>query len=272
MKNGPHVGPALRAVALDDVAALQHLFAEQQARLEVVRQHRLWQWFGGMPCGFSSGREVLWGLGLQFAGYACVFAALITAGFTRGPVLWVMLALPVAFALLRAVLVWPPVWKTRRLYERAEQRPAVVVGWAPAAMERANAAHAVAALVPSKRIDPGQLPALLAAGKRLRRWVRGADSPPADLAAFVESIRRGIAAKTHDDSRVQVPAALGGYELARLQITPQVLPGEQFASQLLFVFLDPERRSAGHTRQVECSLWGEGVASLCAALPLEVGR
>lgn len=273
MKDGPHLGPVLRAVAPGDVQALQDLFAEQAARLDVVRQHRLWQWFGGMPRGFSSGKEVLWGFGLQIAGYLCVFAALIVAGWTRGPVLWVLLLLPVLCALLRVVLVWPPRRRTLRLYENAEQRPAVVVAHDPAALEGpSEAAYAVAALVPKRRIAAGELPALLDAGERLRAWVEERVAPPADAVAFVASIRRGIAAKDHDDSRVPVPAALGDHELARVWITPAVLPGEQLASRLLFLFLHPTDRSRGHTRQVESSLWGGGVEALCAALPLEVAR
>src|SRR5688572_29416457 len=96
MKSGDHLGPALTEVAPNDGEALRALFAEQRARLAVVRANGIWEWLGGVPSGFGSPKAPLHGLYLQLGSIVLVAVALIVAGFTRGPWLWGIVALVAA--------------------------------------------------------------------------------------------------------------------------------------------------------------------------------
>jgi len=81
MNPGDHVGPALTTVRPDDAEALVALFAEQRARLEVVRTERIWHWLDS-PESRSTSLLPLYG---KIAFLAIVPIALVVGGFTRGP-------------------------------------------------------------------------------------------------------------------------------------------------------------------------------------------
>src|SRR5687768_2870108 len=101
MTKEDHLGPPVRDVSVDDVEQLAAVFAEQRARVAVVRENGIWQWFGGVPQGFGAPSARLHGLYLQFAFVALTAVALVVAGFTRGPWLWGPLALAAACLLAR---------------------------------------------------------------------------------------------------------------------------------------------------------------------------
>lgn len=268
--SGDHLGPALTAVRLDDAEGLRALFAEQRARLEVVRDNEIWQWFGGVPSGFGRPAAVLHGVYLQIAFVSLFALALVVAGFTRGPVLWGVAGLAASCLLVRALLLGPPTRETLSFYRRAVQVPGVIVALAPATA--GDEQRSAAVLVAFGVNDAAALEGLVAAGDRLRRLVEGMETTPAALASLVAAILRRRTARDHDGSRTAVTAEVGPgtFELAHLRISPNFLPGEEVTSRLLFVLADPERRTAGHARVVQSSLWGEAAAGLCAALPLEV--
>lgn len=268
--SGDHLGPALKAVRLDDDEGLRALFAEQRARLEVVRDNEIWQWFGGVPSGFGRPAAVLHGVYLQIA-FVCLCAiALVVAGFTRGPVLWVVAGLAASCLLVRALLLGPPTRQTLSFYRRAVQVPGVIVALAPAAA--GDELRGASVLVAFGVNDAAGLEGLVAAGDRLRRLVEGMETTPRRLASLVAAILRRTTARDHDGRRSAVPSEVGPgtLELAHLRISPYFLPGEKMTSRLLFVLADPEQSTAGHARVVQSSLWGEGAAGLCAALPLEL--
>lgn len=272
MANADHLGPALAHVEPGDPEGLAALFTEQRARLAVVREHRLWHFLGGVPWGFGSTKALLHGLWLQLAAVALFAIALVTAGITRGPWLWSLLVLVLLCLVARHVLLGLPSQKTLTFYRRAVVVPGVVV--ASAAFSDPAWAHGrcAAVLVPLRPVDPAGFAQLLAGGDRVRAMLDGRTAATADLEPLLAAIKQGIGERRDDDSRIDVPAALGGgeWELAWLFVPVPYLPREKFASRLLFVMLDPERREPGHTRVVQGLLWGNGVERLCEALPLEV--
>jgi hypothetical protein len=107
-------GPALRRIDPGDDEALGHLRAEQQARLQFVRDHELWDWLGGVP-GWGLCMPAMWG---TFAFLGLVLVALLTDGFTRGPVL---------VAICAARWVVPSAERCRRLLKNGVVVPAAVV-------------------------------------------------------------------------------------------------------------------------------------------------
>ena len=66
--------------------------------------------------------------------------------------------------------------------------------------------------------------------------------------------------------RIPVGRALGS---AFAVFWAAALPGAEFDSRLLFVLADPDRRDRMRTKVMQESLWGHGVAGLCAAMPVE---
>lgn len=263
-----HVGPALRNVATADDDALQHLFAEQRARMAVVRENGIWQWFGGVPQGFGSPKAVLHGLWLQFAFVGCVASALVVAGMTRGPVLWTTCGLAAACLAARAWVLGRPSRATLRLYRRAVLVPAVIVARVRDPDITELEVFDVCAVLSTQAPTPASFRALLGVGERLQRLLSGAEPVPAELAATVAAIHDRAAA--HDGSRTPLPAALGkDLELARFFVPPLYLPDDRLTSRLVFVLADPDDRSAGHTRVAQAMLWGEGGASLYRALAWE---
>lgn len=261
-----HLGPALSSVRLADAEAVQSLLQEQRARMQAVREHRIWHWFGGVPSGFGSPGAPLQALYARFAGFALIALALIVAGFTRGPALWVISALAAA-AFLRAWLaVGPPSRRTLALFERAVQVPGIVIAYEQEATEDDNEMlRGVWALVAFDVKSVDGLQRLDAAAARLRAMLAGSGGPE----PFLQSVRDAIANKHADGSRIPVPAELGNnLELARLRVSPNLLPGGVLSSRLLFVFADPKERQAGHSRVLQSSLWGNGVDDLCEDFPL----
>lgn len=269
--NGDHLGPVLTHVQPDDVAAVEALFAEQRARLDVVREHCLWDWLGGVPTSFAKPTAPLHGLWAQLAGLGFLALALFTAGFTRGPVLGALLgAACVSFA-VREVVLCMPTRRAVRFLRRSVLVPAVVVGVAPDEDPEQVDVRCVAALVAPNGVSPDAVRSFVAAGDRLRCLVEGVESAPPPTAAFVATIRDGLAARLSDGSRLAVPAELGGdhFELARFFVVLPLLPRTGLHSRLLFVLLDRSHRGANSTRIVQYSVWGSGVEALCAAFPRE---
>lgn len=273
MANGDHLGPALAQVEPDDAEAVQAMFAEQRARLAVVREHRIWQWFGGVPWGFGSQKALLHGLWLQLAAVGLFAIGLLVAGFTRGPWLWGVVAAALACLLLRWLVLGLPSRRTVSFYRRATLAPAVVVGAVPDADPSLAHVRCVVALVAPRGLEAAGLRAFVAAGDRLRAMVDGSVEAPGELAGLVAAIRGDLATRRDDGRRIEAPAALGaGLEVARFFVPLPILPREEFSSRLLFVLLDPRRRGAGSTRVVQSSLWGNGVERLCEAFPWEGAR
>lgn len=264
---GEHLGPALSSVRLADSDAVGALFQEQRARMQTVREHRIWHWFGGVPSGFGSPGAPLQALYARFAGFALIALALIVAGFTRGPALWVIAALAAAAFLRAWLVVSPSSRRTLQLFERAVHVPGIVIAYEPEATEPDNELlRGIWALVAFDVKSVDGLQRLDAAATRLRAMLAGDGGPE----SFLQSVRDAIANQHADGSRIPAPAELGdNLELARLRVSPNLLPGGVLSSRLLFVFADPKERQAGHSRVLQSSLWGAGVEDLCEDFPLE---
>jgi hypothetical protein len=266
-----HLGPALRAASLRDAGTLRDLFAEQRARLQVVREHRLWHWFGGVPNGFGSPRAALHGLYLQGAFVLLLVAAIFTAGFTYGIALWSMLGAAFACLLAKSLLLGPPTRRTLQLYARAVPWAGIVVAH-DARLADPGDEEERAAVVLATLADPdGQrLPRLVAAAARVRAWLAGSEAPPAACVPSVQAIRDAIAAGRGDGSRVRAPAELGdaAFAIAFVRLSRYHVPQQEVTSRLLFGIADPERSDEGSTRVTHCTLWGNGVEALAAELPL----
>ncbi len=266
MATGDHLGPALTHVEPDDVEALGALFAEQRARLDVVREHRLFDWIGGA----SAGRAALRGIALQLVCVALVAVGLIVAGFTRGPWLWGIFALAASCLAVRAALVGPPTKKALHFCERAVLVPGVVV--ADVAFADPSLAHVrcAAVVVAPAGLEPSALRAFVAAADRVRSLLADGAVVAEHLQVFVASVKRGLAARVDDGHRIAVPVAIGdGFELAHIAVPIPLLPREEFSSRLVFVLLDPADRDDGHARIVQSTLWGNGVEQLCERFPRE---
>jgi hypothetical protein len=272
MANGDHLGPAFTAVAPDDEAALRALFVEQRARLDVVREHRLWDWVGGMPSfGFGSPKALLYGVYLQLACIAFVAIASIVAGFTHGPVLWVILGLVASCLVLRSAVFGRPMRRARRFYERAVQAPAMIVSTSPCSDPELQGVLRTTALVALGEWDGARLAALAAAAERLQRLISGDEPVPDELAALVANARAAMGeGRVAEGSRFAAPASLCARrcELAYFLMPAPLLPQSPVASRLLFVLCDPDSQAAYHTRVVQSSLWGNGVWRLCEAFPM----
>lgn len=269
-------GPALTAVSAGDAQGLADLGREQRARLETLREERLWDWLGGLDADQPS----LWPLWCLFSFLGLAPLAVLTAGFTLGPVLWCVLALTALSPLPYWLLYVPVRRRTRRLLEHAGLRPAVVVACDTAAHdEDGDEPVAVWALAGDSvgrsagAAGPDALRALVAAGDRLAAQLR--EPPPADdaLAPFVRGLRERIDARVADGRRCAAPRELGeGLEVAHLLLHPINLPGERLSSRLLFVLADVARDGPASTRVVPSPVWGRGVEALCAAFPWEESR
>jgi hypothetical protein len=263
-------GPALQQIDRGDDAALAHLRAEQRARLQFVRESELWDWLGGVP-GWELYPSAMWG---TFAFLALVPVAILTAGFTRGPVLLALCALAVA-ALVPQLFVYLP--RRRRIvarYRRAELAPAIAFAAEPEASDPENRLlRSVWALVAPPGADANALRALDAAAQKVRALLDAGGEPAGELLPFVAAVRRDVAARAADGSREPAPAVLGrGLEYARLRVSPNYLPDERLTTRLLFVFRDPADAGPGGTRVVQSSMWGEGIGTLCGAFPWEASR
>jgi hypothetical protein len=261
-------GPCLTEIAPDDAAALAALAAEQRARLLTIRRERIWQWLGGLP-GLEVSPSALFGV---IAFLLLVPAAVITAGFTQGFWLWILLGLAFASVLPWRLRVWPVRRRTLAFYQRGELRPAVVLAAEPEACNPDNQKRrALHLLVGGPLGGPAQLQTLLAAGNSLAAMVAGRSEAPAAVAAFAAAIRDDVQQHRCDGSRTAAPAALGqGLEYARVSGNPTFLPEERLTSRLLFAFVDPAGRGPGSSKVLQSSVWGGGVRSLCAAFPWEV--
>ena len=266
MQKDDHLGPPLRDVSVDDVAQLAALFAEQRARVAVVREHAIWHWFGGVPQGFGSPRAVLHGVYLQFASVGLAAAALVVAGFTRGPVLWALAGLAALCLAARALVTGGAERRTLRFYHRALLVPAIVVARTRDPEIADLDVPLVFALVQPAPPTPATFAALLQAAARLRRLLDGTELVPAELEPVLARIRAGGSPASYDGSREALPQLGEGLELARLFVPPRYLPDDALSSRLLFVLADPEDRSAGHTRVAQELLWGPGGEALYRAL------
>lgn len=258
-----HLGPALREVAPDDTNALDALFAEQRARLAVVRDNRIWDWLGDVPSGFGIAAAQLYGVYLQIVFVVAIAATLIVAGFTRGPVLWCVAATAPACLLLRELVLGMPARATLRLFRRGLVVPAAIVARAADPRNPELDEPLVLALLRPAPPTAASFRALLAAAEQLRAAASGDAPIPAELAAAVASIRTAAQPAAYDGSRITIAA--NGLELARVFL--RYGPGADPASRVTFVLADPRARGAGSTRMVQPMLWGEGGESLCRALP-----
>lgn len=258
-------GPALKAVSRTDDEAVRALFAEQRGLLSVVRENGIWDWLGGVPSGFGNPSGPLYSLYCSFAFVVLVAVALVVAGFTRGPALWVLLGLAIVCLVARALLTGSATRKTMALFQRGVLVPSIVLA-VETDSDDPDIAD-VAVLVGMKVRSAPELNALVVAGGRVRDLLAGDESTPADLQSFVASLRDR---SNFDGSRIATPASVGkDYEVAFLTFDSMILPSEEVDSQLLFVFADPDCRDQQHTRIVQPELWGHGAQSLCDSLPLE---
>jgi hypothetical protein len=264
MTKEDRLGPPLRDVAIGDVQALGALFAEQRARLAVVRENASWQWLGGVPAGPRAPRAVLHGLYLQLAFVALAAVALILAGFTRGPWLWAFAALAAACLLARAVILGGPVRRTLRSHHRVLLVPALVVARTDVRADDGVGVPHVHALLQPAPPTPASFAALLETAARLRRLLAGEESAPADLEPALARVRAGATA--FDGGREPLPALGEAFELARLEVPPLAMPDDALTSRLVFVLVDPETRGPGGVRVAQPLLWGPGGESLYAAL------
>lgn len=270
MNDAAWTGPALRDVRPDDDGAVRALLREQAARLEVVRKDRLWQWFGGVPSGFGHPARDLWSLYCAFAFVALVGLAFVVVGFTRGPVVWVILALAVLCLVARVLLRRGPVQRTLQFYGRAVVAPAVVV-----AAERGDPEQGVDAngqprlrlvLLVSRDVDDAaSLARLVESGRRLRAALHE-DGDTEGLGELLAAIRDR---EHYDDTRIDAGAALDRAELQFSEAYDWMLPGDSLRSQLLFVLVDPEDRGPDCARVLSSTFCGDAAESLAAELPWE---
>jgi ribosomal protein S18 acetylase RimI-like enzyme len=265
------IGPVLTEVAPGDEEGLRLLFQEQRARISFVQQNEQWGWFGGVPFGFGPPLTAMYGLVLALAIVAAMAATLLTAGFTRGPVLWMFAGLVPLLWLLRQVMFGRHVRATLRFYRRARLVPAVIVARTLHTDPPDDTVWDVFAVLSKAVPDAKVFAALVAAGDRLRAGVEGAVELPAALAPVVATIRAGGTAKSFDGSRAPLPRELGdGLELARVFLPPVTADGKRHESRLVFLLVDPDRRTPGHARACAAALWGDAGVALGAALPFGV--
>ena len=83
MELDPVTGPALRTIRKDSDQDLQVLFAEQRGLLQVVRENRIWDWFGGLP-SFGPASLAIHDLYLAFGFVGLTAIALVVAGLPGG--------------------------------------------------------------------------------------------------------------------------------------------------------------------------------------------
>lgn len=260
-----HVGPALYELSPDDDEGVRELFAEQRARLEVVRRHEIWDCLGGVR-----GASVRW-VYLHVASLPAMALALIVAGFTRGPVLWSACAL--AFGLVLAGSIsrhrqrreWIPI------YRRGELRPAVVVAFDPKLTSDPVTPRWMHVLVGMEVGDSAALRRLVGTGDGLRAMVERRADVPGGLVAFVEPLRNVGREHGVDGSRIEAPGSLkaGRAELACIRVNPAALPEERLTSRLFFALVDPTHRGARSTLQVPGEIWGACAVDLCRHFPIE---
>ncbi len=256
-------GPALHAAPADD-EGLGHLCAEQRARVRVVQQNEIWEWFA---------TDIGWGRCLPAMYRTLAFMALVpitvlTAGFTSGWTIVVLVALA-ALALIPQFFVYLPlrrrlVRKLRRLVPVA----AALIDTEPEAMHAADDRQRGVWLLLSDARTFASLDALLDAAARLREMVHGRVESPDTLAEFVAAVRQDVTSRTADGSRRAAPSALGrGLEYARVRISASLLPDAHVTSRLLWVLVDPEDTGPASVLLVQSSLWGNGADELGARFP-----
>jgi hypothetical protein len=264
-----HIGPALYELSPDDDEGVRELFAEQRARIEVVRRNGIWGFMGGIR-----GEELRW-IYAQIASLPAMVLLLLVAGFTRGPVLWGCAAL--AFALF--VAGWIGRFRNRRrwisIYRRGVLRPAVVVAFDPKLPADPVTPRWMHVLVGLDVEEAKGLRRLIETGDRLRGMIEHGIDVPGPLAAFVEQARKACLDRVSDGSRIVPPDALNGgrAELARLGVDPETLPGGRFASRLFFAFVDEADRGGESVLQVPSeAIWGACIQDVCRRFPLETPR
>lgn len=258
-------GPSLHRAPQDD-EALHHLRDEQLARVRVVQQNGIWEWFS-TDIGWGRCLPAMYG---TLAFLALLPIAVLTAGFTSGWPLVVLLLLA-ALALIPQFFIYLPL--RRRLVRRLRRltpMTAALIDAEPQAMQRDDELQRGAWLLLADTSTLASIDALVDAADRLRDMVHGRVQPPDDLATFVAEVRQDIQSTSVDGSRRVVPSALGrGIEYARVRISVSLLPDECVTARLLFVLADPEDMGPACVQLVQSSLWGNGAEELCARFPLK---
>lgn len=264
-----HYGRSHDVLPPDDDAALADFFAEQHARLEVIRRNEIWDWLGGNVLSFSHPERLLRGVWTEIASMALLVLTILVAGFTHGPVLWSFAALTLACLVLGRWLRTQPLRLTAAHYRRAGAYPAAVFA-SGTAREDEHAIPFVHALVGFEVRNWKELRQLVAAAERLEALVAGRAEAPVELREFVGRLRADLEAKVCDTTRLELPAAFGlpATEVVRMYYGPQWLPDGRLDSRLLFVLADRAHRGPDRSRVMFHNTWGCGAASLAAHFPL----
>jgi hypothetical protein len=264
-----HYGRSHDVLPPDDDAALADFFAEQHARLEVIRRNEIWDWLGGNVLSFSHPERLLRGVWTEIASMALLVLTILVAGFTHGPVLWSFAALTLACLVLGRWLRTQPLKQTAAHYRRAQVFPVAIFAHTTDRIGEAEVpvVHALVGLDVRTWKD---LRELMAQAERLEALVDGRVEVPTALSAFVEERRNDLRSRRRDASRVPVPPELG---LGRVQVlrdccAPHWLPHGELDSRLLFVLADPERLGPERARVMFHQTWGTGARSLCERFPL----
>jgi hypothetical protein len=261
-----HLGPALETLTPDDGEGVRELFAEQRARLQVIRRNAIWHCLGDLDRHATRVTAVL----LHGAAVVAIGSTLFVAGTDRGPVLWACGALSAALLASGFAARELPRRKRLRLFRRGVLRPAVLLERDAIDSQEIR----VDVLIGLEVADAAALRRLVAAGDGSSGMLDGAVEPPAELRDFVDGLRRAREQRTGDGSRVGAPPApgVGRVDFARIRVDRERLPDERLASRLLFVLVDEEDRGPGSACVPDAKVWGESAPSLCACYPLRSER
>lgn len=265
-----HYGRSHEVLPPDDDDALADFFAEQRARVEVLRRNRLWDWIGGVPLRWAHPRWLLYGVWAEMASAPLLVLTILAAGFTHGPVLWSLAGLTVACFLVGRLLQAIPNALSIAHHRRAEVFPIAIFahGTKRVAEQEFPYFHALVGLDVRTWKD---LRKLVSQAERLESLVAGHGEAPPELRDWIEQLRAEFSAQVCDGSRLAVPAAsgLGDAQVLRAGCGFDWLPERKLDSRVLFVLADRRRLAPDRLQLLYSQLWGTGAPSLRARFPLE---
>lgn len=255
----------------DDDVSLQALLAEQRARSEIIRRHHLWEWLDGIPLHFVDTTGVERGLYLEMGAMVLSVLAVLTAGFTRGPVLWTLVGACLLCAVVGRWLNTRPIKESLAYYGRSEFAPAAIVAHGAETRGRTKPTYWFHALVRPGLANWRELRELIGAATRLEAILAGREECPRDLKDFVERVGKSPGLELYNSPRIPLPPVRGfeGLELACVISHPKAFPGGRMVSRLAFVLLDTTDRAPWRTLLLRSPLWGTRADELCAHFPLE---
>ncbi len=255
----------------DDEVSLQALLAEQRARAEIIRRYGLWDWLYDLPLFFVKRGGIELGANLKLAGMGLLIASALTAGFTQGPLLWLLSAACLICVILGRWLGSKPIKESLAYYQRSVFAPAAIVTHGVEVGADSRPQYWIHVLVRPSVSNWRELRALIAAAQRLEAVLAGREPVPPQLREVVEQVRAAPGLKLNEAPRFPLPPLRGfeGLELAGVISHPNAFPNGRMDSRLAFVLLDETDRAPRRTLLLRSPLWGTRIEELCAHFPLE---